>query len=206
MTTATYTIQDFVREAQRIVDRGDSAERTIAAISGGLERIINRPDCLTDLPGRNDPNPDEGFSIHRSDNLTINAVVWAPDSGAPIHNHNGWAMEGVISGIELNRNFDRTDDGAIPWYATLEERDPHARAAGRDHLPARAALGHPRGGDPARQDRRDPRLWARPLHAVALPLRPRNRQGHAVRHARPRLSHALTHELRGRHRHGQARR
>ena len=124
MTTATYTIQDFVRDAQRIVDRGDSAERTIAAISGGLERIINRPDCLADLTGRDDPNPDEGFSIHRSDNLTINAVVWAPDSGAPIHNHNGWAMEGVISGIELNRNFDRTDDGTVPWYATLEERDP----------------------------------------------------------------------------------
>ncbi len=130
MTTATYSIQDFVREAQRIADRGDSAERTIAAISTGLERIISRPDCLTDLPERDDPSPDEGFLIHRSDNLTINAVVWAPDSGAPIHNHNGWAMEGVISGIELNRNFDRTDDGATPWYATLEERAPTRVAAG----------------------------------------------------------------------------
>lgn len=127
----TYTLMDFAQEAQRIVDRGDSAERTIAAIAGPLERIISRPDCLTDLPDRHDPSPDEGFMIHRSDNLTINAVVWAPDSGAPIHNHNGWAMEGVISGVELNRNFDRTDDGSQPWFATLEERDPTRVEAGQ---------------------------------------------------------------------------
>lgn len=131
MTTAAYTLQDFARETQRIADRGDSAERTIAAISGLLERIISRADCLTDLPGRDDPDPDQGFLIHRSDNLTINAVVWAPDSGAPIHNHNGWAMEGVISGVELNRNFDRTDDGSTPWFAALEERAPTRVEAGQ---------------------------------------------------------------------------
>lgn len=131
MADGTYTLQEFVREAQRIVDRGDGAERTIAAISRPLERIISRADCLTDLPERDDPSPDEGFMIHRSDNLTINAVVWAPESGAPIHNHNGWAMEGVISGVELNRNFDRTDDGSRPWFATLEERDPTRVEAGQ---------------------------------------------------------------------------
>lgn len=127
----TYTLMDFAQEAQRIVDRGDGAERAIAAIAEPLERIISRADCLTDLPDRDDPSPDEGFMIHRSDNLTINAVVWAPDSGAPIHNHNGWAMEGVISGVELNRNFDRTDDGSLPWFATLEERDPTRVEAGQ---------------------------------------------------------------------------
>lgn len=124
MTTGIYTIQDLVRDAQRIADRGDSAEQQIAAIAGPLERVISRPDCLLDLPDCETADPEKGFMIHRSDNLTINAVVWAPDSGAPVHNHNGWAMEGVISGVEVNRNFDRTDDGSTPWFATLEERDP----------------------------------------------------------------------------------
>ncbi len=124
MTTATYTMQEFVQEAQRIADRGDSAERQIAQISRPLERIIQRPDCLLDLSDNDDLDPDKGFVIHRADNLTVMCVVWQPDSSAPIHNHNGWAMEGVISGVEFNRNYQRIDDGLTPWKAELEELEP----------------------------------------------------------------------------------
>lgn len=124
MTTVTYTLQDFVREAQQVADRGDSAERQIAQIAAPLERIIQRRDCLLDLPDNDDADPDKGFIIHRTDNLTIMCTVWQPDSGAPVHNHNGWAMEGVISGVEFNRNYQRVDDGLTPWYAELEELEP----------------------------------------------------------------------------------
>ena len=124
MTTATYTLQDFVQDAQRVADRGDSPERQIVQIADPLERVIQRQDCLLDLPDNDEADPDKGFVIHRSDNLTVMAVVWQPDSSAPIHNHNGWAMEGVISGVEFNRNYQRTDDGATPWYAELEELEP----------------------------------------------------------------------------------
>ena len=130
MTTATYTIQDFVREAQRVTDRGDSGDRQIAQIAGPLEKLIQRKDCLLDLPECEDADPEQGFIIHRSDNLTISAVVWQPDSGAPVHNHNGWAMEGVISGVELNRNYQRVDDGLTPWRAELEELEPSLVTAG----------------------------------------------------------------------------
>ena len=124
MTTSTYTLMDFVKDAQRIADRGDSAERQIAQISDPLERIIQRRDVLLDLPENDDADPDKGFVIHRSDNLTVMAVVWQPDAGAPVHNHNGWAMEGVISGVEFNRNYQRVDDGTTPWFAELEELEP----------------------------------------------------------------------------------
>ena len=124
MTTGTYTLQDFVKEAQRVADRGDSAEQQIAQIAGPLERIIQRQDCLLDLPDNDEVDPDKGFVIHRADNLTIMCTVWQPDSSAPVHNHNGWAMEGVISGVEFNRNYQRVDDGTTPWYAELEELEP----------------------------------------------------------------------------------
>ena len=130
MATAAYSVGEFVREAERIADRGDSAERTIAALASPLERIIARRDCLADLPGRDDPDPDEGFVIHRSEHLTVLAVVWQPGRGALVHNHNGWAMEGVISGVEFNRNYERVDDGAQPWIAELEEQAPSRVAAG----------------------------------------------------------------------------
>lgn len=124
MVSAVYTIPEFVREAQRIADRGDSAERQIAQIAGPLEQVIQRRDCLLDLPNNEDADPEQGFVIHRSDNLTVLCVVWQADSSAPVHNHNGWAMEGVISGVEFNRNYQRVDDGATPWYAELEETAP----------------------------------------------------------------------------------
>ena len=124
MTTSTYTLTEFVQDAQRVVDRGDSGEQQIAQIAGPLERIIQRRDCLLDLPDNDEVDPDKGFVIHRADNLTIMCVVWQPDSGAPVHNHNGWAMEGVISGAEFNRNYQRVDDGSTPWYAELEELEP----------------------------------------------------------------------------------
>ncbi len=121
MTAAVYTLREFVRECQAIADLGQTTEKTIADLVGPLERIIGRSDCLADLEPNGAADPDRGFVIHRAANLSILGVVWPEGSGAPVHNHNGWAMEGVISGVEVNRNFERTDDGSRPWVATLEE-------------------------------------------------------------------------------------
>jgi predicted metal-dependent enzyme (double-stranded beta helix superfamily) len=96
--TAGYTLQDFVRDAQEIVARGLAEQPTIELISEQLLPLIAREDCLADFEGNDSPDPDRGFPIFRAENLTIMAVVWAAGSGAPIHNHNGWAVEGVISG------------------------------------------------------------------------------------------------------------
>ena len=124
MTARVYTLTDFVRETREIVGRGLDDQQTIELVSEPLERIIARPDCLADFEGNDDPDPDRGFVIHRDDTLTVLAVVWQPDRGAPIHNHNGWAMEGVIDGVEYNHNYHRLDDGSEPWRARLEEVDP----------------------------------------------------------------------------------
>ena len=132
MTVSTYTLQDLVREARDIVDRRMSEEKTLAALQGPLERIIARGrECLTDMPELNDnPDPERGFTIYRSDDLSIMAVVWPLGGGAPVHNHNGWAMEGVIDGLERNRNYARLDDGAKPWLAQLEETEPSVVGTG----------------------------------------------------------------------------
>jgi predicted metal-dependent enzyme (double-stranded beta helix superfamily) len=129
-TTAVYTLQDFVRDAQAIVARGLAEQPTIELISEQLLPLIARQDCLADFEGNDSADPDRGFPIFRADNLAIMAVVWGAGSGAPIHNHNGWAVEGVISGKEINRNYQRLDDGAEPWRAQLEEVDPSEVRAG----------------------------------------------------------------------------
>ena len=124
MADQLYTIPDFVRDTREIIARGLGDAQTIELVTEPLERVIQRQDCLTDIADNDDPDPDRGFVIYRDESLTVLAVVWQPERGAPIHNHNGWAMEGVISGAEFNHNYQRTDDGSDPWRAKLEEVAP----------------------------------------------------------------------------------
>jgi predicted metal-dependent enzyme (double-stranded beta helix superfamily) len=129
--TGTYRLQDLVRDARAIIDRHLDEQKTLAALQPPLERVIARPDCLIDMPELNtNPDPERGFTIYRADDLSIMAVVWPEGGGAPVHNHNGWAMEGVISGRERNRNYARLDDGSTPWQAKLEETEPSVVATG----------------------------------------------------------------------------
>jgi predicted metal-dependent enzyme (double-stranded beta helix superfamily) len=130
MAVTTYTVQDFVQDARAIVARRMSEVETMEAIVEPLERLISRADCLADIEGST-ADPDRGFTIYRAEDLSILAVVWPKDGGAPIHNHNGWALEGVINGVERNRNYQRLDDGSEPWRAKLEEVDPSIVTAGQ---------------------------------------------------------------------------
>ncbi len=131
MASATYTLGDFVLDAQRIAREGRSEEKTIEGLLGPLERIIQRQDCLADLEVNDNPDPERGFPIYRAEDLSILCVVWQIGSGTPIHNHNGWAIEGVIKGLERNRNYARLDDGSEPWRAKLEEVDPSMVGTGQ---------------------------------------------------------------------------
>src|SRR4051794_6212384 len=131
MTTAIYTLQTFIEDARAIVARGLGDQKTQEALLEPLQRIIARPDCIADMDPNGNPSPDKGFNPYRDEGLTISAVVWQPNLGAPPHNHNGWAMEGVLSGLERNRNYERLDDAAQPWVAKLEEVAPSIVSAGQ---------------------------------------------------------------------------
>ena len=128
---AVYTVQQFVEETRAIIDKGWDERKTLEAITEPLQRIIARQDCLADVHPEGNPHPDRGFPIYRAEDLSILAVIWQPGSGTPIHNHNGWAMEGIISGTERNRNYARRDDASQPWVAELEEVEPTLVATGQ---------------------------------------------------------------------------
>ena len=131
MTSTVYTLQQFVEDARAIVARRLDEQRTLEALLEPLARVIARPECLADMEQDGNPEPERGFPLYRADDLSILAVVWQPGSGAPVHNHNGWAIEGVISGTERNRNYARLDDGSEPWRAKLEEVEPSLVGAGQ---------------------------------------------------------------------------
>ncbi len=125
-----YTVALFVNDSRTIVDKGLSADKTLAQLALKLERAVGHPDCLAGVAGNEVPDPERGFTIYRSADLFIAAIVWPENGGAPVHNHNGWALEGVISGMELNHNYQRRDDGSRPWHAELEEVSPSRVSTG----------------------------------------------------------------------------
>jgi predicted metal-dependent enzyme (double-stranded beta helix superfamily) len=126
-----YTLQQFVEEARDVVSRRMDETRTLELLMEPLQRVIARADCLKDAEPEGNPDPERGFPIYRADDLSILAVVWQPNSGTPIHNHNGWALEGIISGMERNRNYARRDDASKPWVAELEEVAPTVVSTGQ---------------------------------------------------------------------------
>jgi predicted metal-dependent enzyme (double-stranded beta helix superfamily) len=127
----TYMLQEFVEEARDIVRTYLSESQTIEALSEPLQRVIARKECLADFAPEGNPDPERGFPIYRADDLSILCVVWQPGATTPIHNHNGWALEGIISGQERNRNYARRDDASQPWVAELEEVDPSVVSTGQ---------------------------------------------------------------------------
>ena len=66
--------------------------------------------------GRNHPllvEDDDGHGLY----LTINM----PGKEAAPHDHGIWCVNAAISGCELHQFFRRTDNGAIPGHATVEQ-------------------------------------------------------------------------------------
>jgi predicted metal-dependent enzyme (double-stranded beta helix superfamily) len=113
-----YTIDRFVEDAKAVVARGHSAADTVQALTPLLQRLVSRPDCLADRGGS--PDPERGFEAYASPTLTVQAIIWQAGSKAPPHNHNGWAMVGVVKGHERNVHYRRLDDGSTPWRVKLE--------------------------------------------------------------------------------------
>ncbi len=118
MKKTAYTLDRFARDARGVVARRLSDAATVRALTPLLARLVSRPDCLADRGG--DPDPERGFQVCASPRLTIQAIVWNAGTKAPPHNHNGWAMVGVVRGRERNVHYRRADDGSQPWKVSLE--------------------------------------------------------------------------------------
>jgi predicted metal-dependent enzyme (double-stranded beta helix superfamily) len=77
------------------------------AINAVLEAAVSDPGAVADaLP----PTKAEIVPLHRSPELTVLKVVWAPGMTLGPHDHRMWAAIGVYSGGEDNRFFRRAGE------------------------------------------------------------------------------------------------
>ena len=143
--TEKFDVDRFVDDVKRANVEG---QRAVGEV---LARAVS--DSGRVLAGLGEPK-DAGFdALHRSDDLTILNVIWAPLMVLLPHNHNMWASIGIYTGREENIVWER-EGAAIEAVraASLSEKEVFPLAEDAIHSvvnPIRRLTGaiHVYGGD-----------------------------------------------------------
>lgn len=119
----TYTIQDFVADARRVMaECGDDRERVIERLRPLVERVV-WDDGLFDERYRAEPEsgrPRHVYYRAPDGSLQIYMVEFAPGQPTPVHDHVTWGLIGVCRGKQRTTRYRRLDDGSQPGRAVLE--------------------------------------------------------------------------------------
>lgn len=128
-----------------------AAERPEAAVRDLVARVLAQPSEIETVLGR----PREGglWALHRSPDLTILNVVWAPGMAIYPHDHRMWTVIGLYGGQEDNTFYRRSPRGLVEAGGKRLERGDAALLG--EHIihavanPLRAFTGaiHVYGGD-----------------------------------------------------------
>ena len=98
----------LVAGLREVVQRGDTAERTVRDVTEVLRRRLPSPDVLTASQRQGSP---DGYRSHvlyvePDGSFSVVALVWRPGQATSIHDHVSWCAFGVIQGIEYEELFD----------------------------------------------------------------------------------------------------
>ena len=113
-----FDIDRFVEECRAARKETDS----IKAVRELVAREVADPNGIMQALG--EPTKGGVNCLHRSDDLTVINLVWAPRMTLMPHNHNMWAVIGVYTGREDN----------IFWRRVKDDPDCHIEAAGAESL------------------------------------------------------------------------
>jgi predicted metal-dependent enzyme (double-stranded beta helix superfamily) len=104
-TAPPYRLYRFLTDLEYILEQETDDQLRLRAIFPLVRRLLNSATWLqlTDL----EPDPDTGWNVMMLYDepffpLTIQLVVWAPNTVSEIHNHGTWGIVALLSGQEKN--------------------------------------------------------------------------------------------------------
>lgn len=130
-----------VRELTRT--HGDRPDALVQALTAYLQA---HPVTLEQLPDELKVGHPDHYARHRlhacpETEFVAYLMVWQPGQRTPVHDHDGaWGVIGCLGGELSVTDYERTDDGAVPGKAQLEEIGYvvlQARQAGQTWFPDR---------------------------------------------------------------------
>src|SRR5947208_17107801 len=115
-----YSLNDFIRDLDRITRAEISQENIIAATKPLLAKLVCRRDCIDAKFKKRGATAYGRYMLHRAPLFNISSVVWGPGDNAKAHNHDTWGMVGVVENEIQETRFRRKDKGSNSEYADLE--------------------------------------------------------------------------------------
>ena len=115
VATPMSTNFDVLRFVDDCIRANDGTASAQAAVQDVLARALADPAAV--LAGVGEPRQGGLRALHRSANLTILNIVWAPLMQLLPHDHNMWALIGIYTGREDNIFWERRDTRVAPTHA-----------------------------------------------------------------------------------------
>jgi predicted metal-dependent enzyme (double-stranded beta helix superfamily) len=114
----------LLRQARAIVDSEGTGDAVLEKLKGLLVGLAGRGEALFPrddfaMPvaqGRN-----HVLALEDGDGMGLYLTIALPGKEAAPHDHGIWCVNAAISGTEVHRFYQRTDDGSRDGYATVEE-------------------------------------------------------------------------------------
>jgi predicted metal-dependent enzyme (double-stranded beta helix superfamily) len=121
-----FELDQFVSDC-RVALQEDAPQRAVQEV---VRQAVSVPGAVLQALG--EPQRAEMQTLHRSDDLTILNVIWAPWMNLLPHNHQMWAIIGLYTGREDNIFWRRVpgSSGLVEAAGALREKD--AEPLGRD--------------------------------------------------------------------------
>lgn len=125
MDTSAYSIPLLVEDLKQICAQAKDEREILNRVRPLARRAALAKDAWL-KPQMYEADAEQGFGVHTlheepDHTLAIFAVSWLPGRGTPPHDHGTWAVVAGVDGPELNKFFDRVDDGSRTGYAELKK-------------------------------------------------------------------------------------
>ena len=122
MAIATYTLEQFIADLDRITAEETAAEVITARVAPLLGRfVVENPEAVPVPFRRRAPDGRRGrYMLHRASRFNVTAVVWGPGETADAHNHDTWGVIGVIANEVQETRYRLADPSAPGRQAMLE--------------------------------------------------------------------------------------
>ncbi|ARP81242.1 cysteine dioxygenase [Bordetella genomosp. 8] len=120
-------VKETMADLQRILGDGQPDRATLEKVSQRLQVLAQRADLfpVAEFP---EPTKESGATSSRyllgqesEEGMTLYLNVIIPGKDTKPHDHGTWAVIVAVSGEELNRIYQRVDDGSNPEQARLEQ-------------------------------------------------------------------------------------
>ncbi len=125
MASERYSIKDLAQDIKRICTETQDEKQIISRVRPLVQRAARSKDAwLEERMYHTDAA--QGFGVYvlyeeADHSLPIIVVSWAPDRGAPPHDHGTWAVIAGVDGPEKNQFYERVDDRSRPGRAELKK-------------------------------------------------------------------------------------